>query len=1499
MIHPIGSQGEHSVIHIRMWNRYILWLKKNGKKHGGYERFRHITRDKKGAYSRIIQSAGKSYRCFGPFTTTIELDGLEMRIPIYITTDDDFGGKLTIGDEVWKPRKMAAITGCLDKEQVQHPIDENSRTELTVRGMRFNVLVDTGAGPSCMARHVYTALGGNVENLHKVGGKLTAANSSQLEVHGLSDMIQFDIKENKVEMRFFIIENLGADEIILGRDFLKDYDVSVDVPNNKITIRNPNRTYVINTIHQTNKRLPIHIGKAPDNILIDGGDMKKCIFDVTHRRTNSMETEGNWLAMVEPIYTNRLDDHGLRIANSLSTVSNGKCEIALLNVNESESGDVTMKQQDSKVRLHPVWVQYERVEKDSNIKTTPSQQISVIDIRATRRPDEATLFEDERSVVTGLSLKSNDETLSSRTNFPIETAGVKKPFPTKPQIAHLEEKLTKKQWKDLNGMLDKHNPIFSRNASDIGTTDVVTHTIEIEEGATPFKEPVRRLGPDKKLIADEQIETLLQMGIIRPSRSPYASAIVLVKKSDGTSRFCIDFRKLNDITIKDSFPLPVIADHMDKLGTAKYFTSLDMGSAFWQVKLDDASMPRTAFITSDNQYEWTRMPFGLCNATATFQRLMTKTIGQISCKYGNLVLCYVDDILIATHTIEQHIDRMDEVFTCLRAAGLKLKAAKCKLMETHVKFLGRVVSADGVQPDIADIEKIKNWEVPDTKTKLESFIGFANYYREFIKNFADIVSPLNKYKGKNQEFGWDDDAQKAFETLKTALTTAPILALPNETGRFVLDTDASRVAISGILHQWQKINGKDKLVVINYASRGLKGSERKYSAAKSEMLAALTFIEHNRKWLLGREFTIRVDNQAFSWLKTYSTKSEHVGRWIVRLDGFNLKIEHRTRNHHNNADGLSKKTEYYGRAEEREIPEHVAGFSFMTQKQFDALALIKVPVKEPKQTEGDGTSDPQCSQTTAMANGEQEIQQVFQIEWNQRSTTKIQSELIETDEDFIQAINESHDENLSDELRKKIEDDSLELIKDAIKEIQYVPENDSEPMYSLPEGFDGPVNDCQELTHKDLWTPRYQRDMADTWNNSVNLIKFKKKYNSSELVRAQNSDMLLRTIRELLCKLDPDRRKDLWNRLSEQDKKWYNKNKNDLKINHAGILGHQTRYQNGEPIAWTIVMPAKYQFEILRVAHDLNGHCGINKTKDEIRKEFSWPGLDKEIELFVKSCRRCQLGKGQTANKKGKLKPIESYGINDLVECDFENLCVTTEGHKGLLVVIDHWSKYLKVFPLKEFTAQAACEALFDGWIHPFGAPKRILTDQGSQFESVLFKEMLRVFGIVKSHGTAYHPQTQGLVERSNQTITKILRCCARLDQRLWHKQVQAVASVYNQTIHSTIKVSPNEVFLCRRTNSPLSWFFPKFCPEQGKGTLPDWLEQQLKNMQEIAKVVTKNAKQGAVRQADQHNKKAVKLPILKVGEYAFVFSKSIPKNKVKKLHVQWNGPVKCTGVFQ
>ena len=371
----------------------------------------------------------------------------------------------------------------------------------------------------------------------------------------------------------------------------------------------------------------------------------------------------------------------------------------------------------------------------------------------------------------------------------------------------------------------------------------------MEPGARPFKEPVRRLNNEKKRIADEQIKEMVKQGIIQRSNSPFASAIVLVKKGDGTYRFCIDFRKLNDITVKDSFPLPRIDESLDKLGSAKYFTSLDMGSAFWQIELTDAAKKRTAFSTSEDLFEWTRMPFGLCNATATFQRLMAQVLRNIKNKHGNLVLCYVDDILIATATIEEHLERIQEVFAALEAAGLKLKASKCNFMDTEIKFLGRKISAKGIQPDPESVQKVQEWDPPRNKNEVASCLGLANYYRNFIDKFAEISAPLNKLRAKNVKFECTEDCQQAFETLKEKLCQEPILTLPNETGKFYLDTDASIVAISGILHQEQEEDGKKVMKVIAYASRGLQQAELNYGAPKLEMLAAIYHIELFQKFL--------------------------------------------------------------------------------------------------------------------------------------------------------------------------------------------------------------------------------------------------------------------------------------------------------------------------------------------------------------------------------------------------------------------------------------------------------------------------------------------------------------------------------------------------------------------------------------------------------------------------------------------------------------------------
>ena len=227
---------------------------------------------------------------------------------------------------------------------------------------------------------------------------------------------------------------------------------------------------------------------------------------------------------------------------------------------------------------------------------------------------------------------------------------------------------------------------FSKTKNDIGCTHLLEHEIDLEEGAQPCRDTLRRMAPEKMKQANEQLEALLEMGVIVPAKSPWASAIVMAKKKGDQLRMCIDYRKLNDVTEKDAFPLPRIDDSISKLGSSKYFSAMDVGNAFWQVPLKKEISELTAFVHPKGFYKWLRMPFGLCNATATFQRLMAVVLREMTMKYGNVVLCYVDDLLVATGTIDEHLDRLEEVFKAIAKAGLKLKPAKCELFKDSVKF---------------------------------------------------------------------------------------------------------------------------------------------------------------------------------------------------------------------------------------------------------------------------------------------------------------------------------------------------------------------------------------------------------------------------------------------------------------------------------------------------------------------------------------------------------------------------------------------------------------------------------------------------------------------------------------------------------------------------------------------------------------------------------------------------------------------------------------------
>ena len=300
----------------------------------------------------------------------------------------------------------------------------------------------------------------------------------------------------------------------------------------------------------------------------------------------------------------------------------------------------------------------------------------------------------------------------------------------------------------------------------------------------------------------------------------------------------------------------------------------------------------------------------------------------------------MDDVVIATPILEDHYDRLDEVFGCMKRAGLKCKPSECEIHRDSIKYPGRMVDRHGVRPDPEAVEAVLTWKAPRTDTQLLSFLGFANYYREFIKGYADKVYPMQKLmRNKGKKFEWNDEAHVAFENIKRDLCKASVL----EKGMFVLDTDASVVAISGILHQEQEWNGRTVLRPIAYGSKVLSDTEIKYGARKAEMFAVVTFVEKYRAYLGSAPFKLRVDNRALSWLKTYSMDQSYIGRWIVRLNGYHMIIEHRMRDKHQNADSLSKKTEFYERLEQKQAnqAEIKEGFSFLDKETYEALPLTR------------------------------------------------------------------------------------------------------------------------------------------------------------------------------------------------------------------------------------------------------------------------------------------------------------------------------------------------------------------------------------------------------------------------------------------------------------------------------------------------------------------------------------------------------------------------------
>ena len=466
----------------------------------------------------------------------------------------------------------------------------------------------------------------------------------------------------------------------------------------------------------------------------------------------------------------------------------------------------------------------------------------------------------------------------------------------------------------LQQLLLKHADVFIQDGDDLGYTETYKHRIPTTDDI-PVTQPFRRIPPTQYQEVREHIQKLLEDQIVVESHSPYASPIVVVRKKDGSIRLCVDYRKLNAKTVRDAFPLPRIEESLDAVGAAKWFSTLDLASGFNQVAMDDEDRHKTAFITPFGLYEYNRMPFGLTNAPATFNRLMQRCLNEM---IFQILLVYLDDIIVFSETFDEHLERLDRVLTRLREHGLKLKPSKCCFLRARVTYVGHQLSANGVSPDPDKIAAVEEWKVPSSVKELRSFLGFAGYYRRFVKGFAKIAGPLHELVNSclhelktNKRLAipfanrWDTVCQAAFDELREKLTSTPVLGFPDFSKPFRLETDASQEGLGAVLSQEQ--DGRYR--VIAYASRRLRPTEYNmdnYSSMKLEFLALKWAVtEKFRSYLLGAEFEVLTDNNPLSHLETAKLGAVEQ-RWASQLALFNFKIKYKPGKNNQSADALSR-----------------------------------------------------------------------------------------------------------------------------------------------------------------------------------------------------------------------------------------------------------------------------------------------------------------------------------------------------------------------------------------------------------------------------------------------------------------------------------------------------------------------------------------------------------------------------------------------------------------
>ena len=1366
---------------------------------------------------------------------------------------------------------------------------------MRVNGNKQISLLDTGASISAISEKLAQKLKLTVIAAPRT--PLLSASNQVLETLG-SVEVTINLDGLKVPFEFAVIPKL-CNDLILGIDFLNLTKAVIDVYARIVNFYDG--LVIMNTLNHVSAG---NIARVVQNCILEPCSETAISVSLPPRDKCSRDTVDTCALIVEDLPTNM--DKNFIVARSIAKITDSRTIIRILNPTQSKV--ILRKRQPiaqlaiiktDEIATKPFFDNDGNINVNNNsaniaqcTDNAPNCKLNV------HRLCNINTDVSPKASVPNVGTVSTEASENNLPNYDDRERQIDDDFddPTETLLdakilddlkITLHDSLTVTQRNKLVKLLQHNEQVFSKGMHDLPGIDFYQHVIDTGDHRPIRSQPYKHTVQDN-LEIDRQVEELLKAGHISPSVAIWASPCLLVTKQDNTKRLVIDYRKINQVISKISFPIALPTQIFDAVAEnkAKYYSVLDMKSGYTQIPIAPESQDKTTFITSNGQFLWKRCPFGLSTSGSIFVAIVTNLFRNQA--YQSCCV-YVDDILIFSRTFNEHVLHLQNAFDTLSSVNLKLNASKCTFAIKEINYLGMTISEAGIAINPNKTAVVRNYPVPRNSKQVRQFLGFTNFYRKFVQNYAKIAHPLNLLLRKDSKFMWTTACQSAFEQLRDSLVKPPILAHPDMGQQFILTTDASCTAISYILSQADD-QGRDR--VICYGGRALRDAEMSFDVSQLECLALLHGIKENHAYLSHQHFLVYSDHSSLVYLRNIKNKNGRLFRWSLMLSAYSFDIKHKP-GIINVADALSR-IPYTPetRAQQKEA---------MNDDMYDKIRSIVPGTDENKVTSKNDDKNQSvnaCSHTTSdldfqfnessepdYANINETTQ--VNIEYDIQNTTILHSNLTA----YSNATNSVADTNSHNQRSNKSMSYSHVASSFLPSLVPNITSNNSAHIAALQVNTSG----ARSNQH-------FMQNNSDTKAaNKSNLIT---KVNSDYIVPIVNIAHAQRQCPELKRIFDyiqqdilPDDN-NLARKTRFEAESYFIRDNLLMHIYAPRNLNLDTPRSCYEQV----VVPSQMKNQILTSFHDDLGHPGFERMYASIRIRYYWPTMYNDIKDYALTCGTCQRNKRQYHAIRAPLCPLPIGDIFSRVHIDIIGILPearinnsadvnTGPPYRYLLLVVDSFSKWVEAYPLRTQTSAEIAEVLFREFFTRFGFPNQINSDRGANLISRIMQHLCKICKVKRVLTSAYHQSANSAVERQVATLTAAIRCYIT-DQHEWLEVLPSILMAFRATVCTqSTEFSPYECCFGRimRTATDVM-----LIPATGFADVDAYVQQLIPRLQLIRDIASDNSQQhqDTYKKIFDRNTAEVNL---REGSKHWLFMPESKKGVNKKLRALYQGPVYIT----